>query len=459
MNTAEDDFTVPACYNRAKMRRAPALLVVCLLAGSAFAAPVRRVAAPAKLALADSTVENSLSCDISLTPAATLLLPYFDVAIEQSVDSAANTIFTVVNTSRLPQIARVTIWTDQGFPAIWFNVFLTGYGVQSISLYDVLARGVLPQASNGLTPGSRSAANAANPHFVNTDSCSGTGGQLDATSLAAVRAMMTTGERQGSSCIVGSSHANASGYLTIDLVNSCSSISPLEPAYYSTVLLFDNVLTGDYERIAPEKETGNFAGGSPLVHIKAVPEGGTATTYSTDLPYTFYDRFTSLNSRRVDRRQPLPSAFAARFIQGGTGDFFTDFMIWREGTSSMTKGCPTANAALPVAAAVRFDENENPTASAATSSSFPVAASVSTRSTVFPPLSGVSLSGWMLLNLDTRSLLAANGNVRPSQNWVVVHLAAEGRYGVDYDATALANGCGVTQAGNSEAARVQGTNP
>lgn len=455
----EDDIGIPGVLYQVAMGRVCAVIIVCFMAALAQGAPVRRVAAPAKIALADSTVENAASCDLSITPAATLLLPFFDVDIHRPVDDASNTIFTVVNTSRLPQIARVTIWTDQGFPAIWFNAFLTGYGVQSVSLYDVLARGVLPQTSNGVAPGTLSAANGANPRLVQLDSCAGVGGQLDPASLSAVQGMLTSGMRDGSTCSVGSSHTDAAGYVTVDLVNSCSTVSPLEPGYYSQVLLFDNVLTGDYERIAPEKDTGNFAGGSPLVHIKAVPEGGTASTYSTDLPYTFYDRFTSLNARRVDRRQPLPSAFAARFIQGGTAEFFTDFMIWREGTASMTRGCPSANAALPVAAAVRFDENENPTASAVGSSSLPVAASLSTTSSVFPPLAGVSLSGWMLLNLDTHSLLSASGNVRPSQNWVVVHLAAEGRYGVDYDATALANGCAVTAAGASEAAKVLRAGP
>ena len=38
------------------------------------------------------------------------------------------------------------------------------------------------------------------------------------------------------------------------------------------------------------------------MHVKAVPEGGTANSAVTDLPYTFYDRFTPAISRRIDRR-------------------------------------------------------------------------------------------------------------------------------------------------------------
>jgi hypothetical protein len=34
---------------------------------------------------------------------------------------------------------------------------------------------------------------------------------------------------------------------------------------------------------------------------------------------------------------------------------------------------------------------------------------------------------------------------RPSQNWVIVHLRADGRYAVDYDATTILNGCTLPQ--------------
>ena len=39
------------------------------------------------------------------------------------------------------QIAHVTLWTDYSFPVIDFNIYLTGYDVQSINLYDVIALG------------------------------------------------------------------------------------------------------------------------------------------------------------------------------------------------------------------------------------------------------------------------------------------------------------------------------
>jgi hypothetical protein len=92
---------------------------------------------------------------------------------------------------------------------------------------------------------------------------------------------------------------------------------------------------------------------------------------------------------------------------------------------------------MPLAQIVRFDDAENPTTIASGSSpSIPSAAAIDTKSSAFPPLTSASLAGWIYVNLDNRSSAA-----RPSQNWVVIRMHAEGRYGVDYDATAMTNGC------------------
>ncbi|HEY0593922.1 MAG TPA: hypothetical protein VGF40_19275, partial [Thermoanaerobaculia bacterium] len=75
------------------------------------------------------TTNNDDSCDISVMPAATLLLPYFEVDIASPSSNARNTIFTLTNVTEQPQIAHVTIWTDWSYPVIDFNLWLTGYDV------------------------------------------------------------------------------------------------------------------------------------------------------------------------------------------------------------------------------------------------------------------------------------------------------------------------------------------
>jgi hypothetical protein len=419
-------------------------LVLLAIANLSFAAT-----RSSRSAVRPMTIDNNASCDISTMPAATLLLPYFEVELAKPVSDAANTIFTIVNTSSNPQIARVTIWTDYGFPATWFNVFMPPYDARPVSLWDVVAVGRIPVTSNA-------GATSTNPYHIVAESCALNGGMLPEASLAELQAMLTTGVRSATDaqCRVGGAHRMAIGYVTVDVVNSCAPLSPLDMAYYSQILLYDNVLTGDYERINANEVTGNYAGGNPLVHIKAVPEGGPAGSGSTTLPYTFYDRFTPTGGRKLDRRQPLPSAFAARFIEGGTGKFQTDYAVWREAATPVASACSPAAAAMPVASVVRFDESENPTVSGGLQASaangvadltLPSTAAPATASSLFPPLATLSVSGWMYLNLDNRAGASASSSVystsRPSQNWVIIHMRAEGRYGVDYDATTLTNGC------------------
>ena len=422
------------------MKAAPWALLVAFIGATALAGSNRAVRPG--VVIPPSAVDNNASCDIGTFPAATLLLPYFEVEARKHVNDAGNTIFSVINTSAQPQIARVTVWTDYGYPALWFNLFLTGYGVSSISLYDVIANGKLPETSSSAQAGTRSRPNDANPNIVSIEECASLGGPLPQTTVDSVVALLTQGTAEGS-CRYGGDHPMAVGYVTVDVVNSCTKISPLGPAYYAKTLLYDNVLTGDYERVVPDKLIGNYAGGNPLVHIRAIPEGGPAGSAATGLPYTFYDRMTPSGARHIDRRQPLPSTFAARFIEGGTAAFHTEYTMWREAATAVASGCVSANASVPYLSIVRYDEYENPTVGSGPRA-FPVAAAAATTSSAFPPRVGVSVSGWMFLELDNRAGTSASSPfsvARPSQNWIVIKMQAEGRYGVEYDATALGNGC------------------
>src|SRR5204863_9782656 len=147
------------------------------------------------------------------------------------------------------------------------------------------------------------------------------GQPLSAAMLADLQLLCTVGKGSGACCTtsIGGVHADAIGYATIDVVADCAATTAASPDYFTSLLLYDNVLAGDYQQLTPSPRP--FATGGPLVHIRAVPEGGpVGSLVGTSLPYTFYDRYTAgLPSRTIDRRQPLPSTFAARFINGGTG--------------------------------------------------------------------------------------------------------------------------------------------
>jgi len=461
-------------------------------------------------AVGPTTTNNDDSCDISTAPAATLLLPYFEVDFNSTQSTARNTLFTITNVSALPQIAHVVVWTDWSFPAFDFNIFLTGYDVQSISLYDIFARGVIaPGASaeqpsgttieeevpTNIPPGSQPFDNDENPNFLASAATScATGvlpGQLPPGYVSDIKSIFTTGKTTTGTISCGSSqvggvHANAIGYITVDVAATCSQ-SLMQPSYFTGEILFDNVLIGDYQDINPNATTGNFAGGNPMVHIRAIPEGGPAgsiPTGTTNLPFTFYDRYTPANNRRTDRRQPLPSTFAARWIQGGTGAFNSNYKIWREGFTPFPTACGNylaLNSNIAIVDLIRFDEHENARASTGTlnisppppgAPGLPETSSTSTASAQYPPLSSSGdVAGWMFLNLNNLGSSTYStgggpgavrpgfagagtstplGNVRQSQNWVIVNMTAEGRFSVDFDAAWLGNGCSPSPAAGTQ---------
>jgi hypothetical protein len=443
------------------------------------------------------TLDNDSTCDVKVGPAATLLLPYFEVDLAATGEQT--TLFTITNVSRYSQIAHVTLWTDWAFPVLTFNIFLAGYDVQSINLQDILVRGIVasPVGTGPTTVKSplgplSSGPGYANPNFKAVIDCDANPGTIPQTLTTAVRSALTTGVYNpgGSAACpnaVGGAHANAIGYITIDVVGSCTSRLPSDPLYYATDLLFDNVLIGDYQQIGPHPSSGSAAfdaGGNPMVHIRAVPEGGGAgSIVATELPFTFYDRYTPAANRIQDRRQPLPSTFAARFIQGGEGAFATNYTIWREAFGAGACGASLVyNGALPVVDILRFDEHDNVSTTTPCNTGncyfppapiFPATSSSSTASASYPSISTADVGGWMYLNLNnggstgysvttrpvngfptiitgpgSKSILAPQGSgtvgPRPSQNWVTItmfgnlgtkHLVAE------FDAASLGNGC------------------
>jgi hypothetical protein len=84
-------------------------------------------------------------------PAATLLLPYFEVDIQRS--DGINTLFSINNAAATAVLTHVTVWSDQSVPVLDFDVYLTGYDVQTISLRDIFVDGKLPRTVRQSGPG------------------------------------------------------------------------------------------------------------------------------------------------------------------------------------------------------------------------------------------------------------------------------------------------------------------
>ncbi|MGH9459517.1 MAG: hypothetical protein ACRD2J_17920 [Thermoanaerobaculia bacterium] len=440
---------------------------------------------------APATTDPYSSCDIgAAVPAATLLLPYFEVEVNETRNTARTTLFTLVNTTAFPQIAHIVVWTDWSYPVLDFNIFLTGYDVQGINLYDIIVSGpagvpAIPQTTfteSTSAIGARSA--TTNPDWVAgvSTACANLPGNIPADIATAVRSALTTGiyafppgspvTTACGSTPVGGNHPDvARGYVTIDVARTCSQSLGIDFNYYLNEIAFDNALTGDWIITNPDP-TAQFAGGNPLVHIPAIP-GGTigaadAAGVPTNLPFTFYDRYVEQDAPGIDRRVPLPGLFAARFIDDPGSGFDTDLIIWREGTRDASACAEVVdNSRIALTETVRFDEAENPTVRAA--AAVPISPVIGADQpflneasstdvedlTIFPPFfstAAASRNGWMYLNLnnggsaefgDERDDVLPDTHPGRSQNWVSVRMEAvnPGQFSVLFDATHIGNGC------------------
>ena len=404
---------------------------------------------------AAATTRNDDGCDIALLPAATLLVPYFEVDVDDP--NGDTTLFTVTNVTAKDQIAHVTLWTDRAYPVIGFNIYLTGYDVQSINLYDVIGRGVIaPPDGTGTDLSDRGDYSDGNPALDLTN-CDRLPGVIDNSYVARMVQAFTEGDVPAVGAFAGCDaaggvHENAIGYATINVLRRCSYLAGNEPEYWRDEILWDNVLMGDYQQVT---RTNRLSEGGPLVHIRAVPEGGTAqqrrddpAAWDAGFPRTFYSRYQPPSEPRFDGRQPLPSAFAARWIRSdGSTAFQTHFKIWREGRTGAGSDCAahTAEKDLHAREVVMFDEAENAvTGLPQCNCTFEPApyifppASLTTVTDVdrYPQHPDDPIAGWAYLNLQR-----PDQEGYATQGWVISSMRAEGQFSVDMDVVALGNGC------------------
>jgi len=410
-------------------------------------------------------------CTIDAVPAATLLLPYFEVDLNNP--NGLTTLFSVNNASATAVLAHVTVWTDLSFPVLDFNIYLTGYDVQSLNLRDVLVNGVLPQtASLGQDPGDHISPKGSFSQDINFASCTGLLPPplaLPASFTAYLKAALTgqptvlpnadCGSGDGRCCAAQPFGDNIlRGYVTIDTVSNCTLKFPSDAGYFLAGGGGDatdqNVLWGDAFFVNAAQ---NFASGNPLVHIEA-----SATNPETSVAgqYTFYGRY--VNGQATDNREPLATNFAVRFLNGGAFSGGTNLHVWRDSkttpdTSVFICGGGNPQSGTPSwyplgqEGIVIFDEQEHPVQAAR----FPVSPQPRSQTLVpFPaetqsvPVGGADLPvpytfGWLYLDLNTTVAGVNYPGEDPAaaQAWVEVQMNAEGRYEVGYSAIRLDSAC------------------
>src|SRR5579863_1437648 len=175
-------------------------------------------------------------CTIDAVPAATLLLPYFEVDLNNP--NGLTTLFSVNNASATAVLVHTVIWSDLSVPVLDFNIYLTGYDVQSVNLRDILVDGNLPQtASAGQDPTDTISPHGAFSQDINFASC---GGELPYGPLSTEYTQYIQNALTGqpaapffTTCYGQALGDNvARGYITVDTVNQCSTRFPNAPGYF-----------------------------------------------------------------------------------------------------------------------------------------------------------------------------------------------------------------------------------
>ncbi|HEX5759174.1 MAG TPA: hypothetical protein VF121_08270 [Thermoanaerobaculia bacterium] len=424
-------------------------------------------------------------CTIDDVPAATLLLPYFEVAMDEP--DGITTIFSINNASATAVVAHVTLWTDQSIPTLDFDVYLTGYDVQTINLRDIFMFGRLPvTADDGADPG-----DTANPNdgISNQGSLSqdinfpGSTGPcvapynnpvLDNFRLTNLQYAHIGVEAPAYGGCLAAEHGHdwiERGYVTVDVVTQCNLLFPSSPGYFSSGIADTrNVLWGDYFYVVPFED---FAQGETLVHIESCPTPSVGVPPDPDCPfapgeYTFYGRYAAVAGQ--DQREPLSTTFASRYLNGGAFTGGTDLIVWRDSKTIPTgingpyncalQGSRPAWFPLNQTDVVAFDEQENPEDLCFTGDV--VSPPIGGAQTCFPleaqrvHLEGGNLIGadptpsadfgWMYINLNHTLSPAAGSDPFPgvAQNWVTTMMSAEGRFSVGFDAIKLDTACNPT---------------
>jgi hypothetical protein len=421
---------------------------------------LKRVLALSLFALLGTGVAHAEVCAIDFVPGSTLLLPYFEVDIDnpQGVD----TIFTINNASASATLTHVTVWTDLSVEALDFNVYLTGYDMQTVSMGLMVRDGIIPvTASAGQDPTDQISPHGPISQDINFASCNGTlpyDVPIDPTYIDHLQSILTGGPSDiyDGNC-GGLDHGDriARGYVTVDVTNACTILNPCDPGYFipggGGIGGNRNIIWGNFYMIDRSR---SLASSGDLVSVEAVPGIGSGpfNTYQGvdpgQLNGSFWNRcndYTALPY--ADQRESLPTTFGVNYFLSESFAGQADLIVWRDSLEAMGRGfdCGVGPDWYPLTnlQTVAFDEAEEPAVPPPCTVSpcpennvpdqFPAEAQrVSVASLEFP-----WESGWIYLDLDQ----VLGGIPTRSQAWVSVIENAEGHFSAGATAVALDSYC------------------
>jgi hypothetical protein len=394
------------------------------------------------------SASGAVACSLDMAPAATLLLPYFEVDLRDP--AKLTTLFALENKREQATVVSVTLWTDVGIPTFHFNVYLTGWDVQTINLRDVFAGAVPRTASAAQDPADQLSPKGSFSQDVGLAGCGAflPPGSVPSSLLSSIADAHTGLFTATLSGCAGQAFGDgvARGFVTADVVKTCTPRVPGDAGYFvaggAGDAADDNVLAGDFMIVDP---SGNTAIGEQLVRIQAFP--GRFANGST----TFYGRL--LGHSAADDREPLAASWATRYVQRGSFSGGTDFLVWRDpGVTTQPFACGSHPAWYPLGMrSTAFDEQEQvqvyqgcgvttcpPVVSP---TPFPAMANrVSVADAGFIPAYGAPFPvpfdfGWLDLLFDGATPF------QPTQAWTGTLMTATSRFAVGFGATPLDSAC------------------
>jgi len=419
--------------------------------------------------LAAAAPAAAIVCAADAVPGATLLLPYFEVDLDDP--NGLTTLFSVNNASATAVLTHAVVWSDLAVPVLSFNVYLTGFDVQTLNLRDLLVHGSLPQtATAGQDPDDGKSPKGVYSQDLSFASCAGRlpPPPLSAVELASVQAALTGRPSPlGDHLCAGRDLGDrvARGYVTLDTVNNCTLRNPGDAGYFdgpgvSGDATEQNVLWGTWYIVDAAHDV---AEGANMVAVEA-SRTDPATAAGR---YTFYGRYVGWSGR--DHREPLATSFATQFAASGPFSGHVDLIVWRDtkvvqapfSCSSPPSWYPFFQEAIGI-----FDEQETP----AVSLRFPIpeplppipfpAFTAAAQRTV---LGGAELPvpfffGWLYVDLNTffnvfrppgQQTAGPASDPYAAQGWVVSVQSAAGRFATGVEAYRLDSACSPSHAGTA----------
>jgi hypothetical protein len=404
---------------------------------------MKRLCLALLLLLVGSTASPAFgqACPIGHQPGSSLLFPYFEV--DTSNPGGLTTLISINNESNQARLTRVVVWTNWAIPVLAFDLYLKPFDLQTMNLRDVL-NGNVPSTGEGADLSAFSFCNVSsfspihtNPVFVDNRML-----QLRAylTGVAGPLDTLCAGQFGGDS--------RARGYVTVDVVDECSGLELLAPdqtvsftpanttfpyfgpAGSTRIAIEANVLWGDLFYLDP---AGNSAQG-----VEAVPITSDESRFAGPNVYTFYGRYSGFDGR--DKRYPLPTLWATRFLNGGAFTGGTDLIVWRDTKSATTarRGCSVGPAWRPLRTSfltARDEDGGIVVGLTADDFLFPIA-------TQKISVSGIGIGA----NFGRMQFALAGGPSleNPTEGWVIPIMTASGRFSLDFNATPVNDGCSVS---------------